>query len=421
MQLRSRLWLAAAAALLAVPDVGSAQQLQVFVFGDAGIVSQNAKATPLGAANGGGESLSLNSGPWQASRIGFRGKQKINDDFDAWFDAATTLNLVQGLFTANSNGATNGIIWFDRNAFVGVASKKYGNLTFGRHAGTVTEAIWVTDPLKANNGATNLNGRYGYMFGAGNLLLNNFGTNTANNGNGIGLDRQSNSAKYVLQKSDFIGMAMYGFGGATGDRGKNQYLGFLLGYDSDGAASHGPTDRWVEGKRRAVQVRVAGQAYSDNGAVIAAPGVDAANPKIQWLYSGSAGAVFRYDDIKLKVNWTNNHIASNNDVYRKLDTTIYSAGVTYSLGDLDLTAAYYNFKRTARGFNDQNQNAFYFVPEWYVTKSFWLYGIAQYQHESTTAAQGFGTFNTSGAVNQLAPGYHGQYYLALGISFYFNS
>lgn len=417
----------AAAVCLALPTAAFAQALQVFVFGDAGVVAQSNKPYTTSSGTAKGTSLALNSGPWQASRFGFRGKLKLNDDFDAWYDAATTVNLTQGL-VGNPTTASQFFL-FDRNAFVGVTSKKYGSLTLGRHPTPVTEALWIVDPLKANNGATNLNGRFGYMFAPGTILYANFGTNPGSNTNGIGLDRQSNTLRYFYGSSGFLGMATYGFGGQTGDRSKNMYLGGMLGYDSDGVAGHGAQDRHLDDVPNAFAIRVAGQMFNDNGTLAGT----AADPKIVSLYSWAAGAVGRMGAFKAKVSYAG-HKVGNTSFYGGLKTQLVAAGLTYSVQDVDLTVAAYNISRSLEGYDTQRASKFYFVPEWYWTKNFWVYGILAYEVFNTPAATvptatgtpailtGAGPIDASGTGgNVLAPGAKSSVYTGIGISFFFNT
>jgi len=446
----------AAALFAALPTVAFAQALQVFVFGDAGVVAQSDK--PITTAKGAspGTSLSLNSGPWQASRLGFRGKFKLNDDFDAWYDAATTINLTQGLVGNNSNCsgtvtvttstatppvtsgpipayACNQFFLFDRNAFVGFSSKTYGNLTFGRHPTVVTETIWVADPLKANNGATNPNVRFGYLVAPGPIVFANFGTNPGNNNNGVALDRQSNSARYIYTNTGFIGEALVGLGGVTGDRSRNLYAGLMLGYDSDGAASHGPTDRPVENVPAAFSLRAAGQMFNDNGTMAGT----AAVPNVVSMYSWSVGGVGRYGPFKLKLTYSGSNI-DNDSYYESLTTKVAAAGVTYLYESLDLTLAAYNVNRKMTNQPIEDATKIYFVPEWYWTKNFWLYAIFDYEIFNTPAvttvaapANTHGTAQNLGSIgpidasatggNVLDPGVKNSFYFGLGLSFIFTS
>jgi len=411
-----------------LPTVAFAQALQVFVFGDAAVVAQSDKPETIGTGvTSPGTSLSLNSGAWQASRLGFRGKLKLTDDFDAWYDAATTINLTQGLI--GNNTTANGYFIFDRNAFVGLSSKTYGNLTFGRHPTAVTEALWVTDPLKANNGATNPNVRFGYLVAPGTIVYSNFGTNPSYNNDGVALDRQSNTARYIYANSGFIGEALYGFGGSTGDRARNMYAGAVIGYDSDGVASHGPIDRSVADVPAAFSLRAAGQMFNDNGTVAGT----AAKPNVVSLYSWSLGGVGRYGPFKLKLTYSGSDI-DNDSFYKSLTTKVAAAGVTYSYGDLDLTVAAYNVNRKLTGEPIQDCEKYYFVPEYYLTKSFWFYGIVDYEVMNSlagtvptaagtpAAVTGAGPIDASATGgNVLNPGAKSSLYMGIGVSFIFSS
>jgi len=445
-----------AALVTGLPTIAFAQALQVFVFGDAGVVAQSGMPTP--GTDTPGTALSMKSGPWQASRLGFRGKLKLTDDFDGWYDAASTINLTQGTIgnnvgcsvaastiTVPAGGGTvavpaspagtaiicNQFFLFDRNAFVGFSSAKYGSLTFGRHPTVLAETMYVADPLKANNGATNPNVRFGYLVAPGALIYQNFGTNTANNNNGASLDRQSNALRYLYYNSGFAGMLGYGFGGVAGDRARNMYAGGLIGYDSDGAATHGPIDRGVEGYPAAFSIRLAGQLFNDNGLHA---GTDAA-PNVVSLYSWAAGVVGRYDPFKLKLTYTYNTI-DNDSFYKSLTTKVAAAGVTYSYSDLDLTVAVYNVNRKMTGQPYEDATKLYFVPEWYITKNFWVYGIVDYEILNSQAAfstangvAGTGVSNSSigpidaGATsgNTLVQGVQNELYIGLGVSFILTS
>jgi predicted porin len=412
----------AAAAMFALPELASAQALQVFAFGDAGLALQTGLPDANTKNTGATTKLSAQSGAWQASRVGFRGRVKLMDDLEAWYDAATTVNLVTGTI-GNTTSATFWE-WFDRNAFIGLSSKKYGSLTFGRHPGMVTEALWVTDPLKANNGVQNPNVRFGYLVAPGALALQNFGTNPSQNcvGCSINLDRQSQSVRYIYSNSGFLGMALYGFGGASGQLSRNQYVGVNLGYDSDQTPSHGPQDRRLEGKPVAYQLRLAGAFYTDNGQKAGAD----PTANVVSLYQYTAGAVVRYYDWKLKVSYSG-HSIDNQSFYDNLKTQVAAAGVTYSVGDWDLTAAAYHVYRKTDSSPAQDVTKLYFVPEFYLTKNFWLYAIFDYELYNNAGATGAGYAMYGGtnygpvATAALAAGQTNSLYVGLGFSFFFNS
>ncbi len=282
---------------------------------------------------------------------------------------------------SGSSPSFNAFRLFDRNAYAGVSSKTFGTLMLGRQPTPVTEALWVTDPLKANAGAINMNVRFGYLAGPGAAIQTKFGANPTNSVNA--LDRQDNAVKYVYGNSGVVGMAMYSFGGTIGDRSKNSSVGALLGYDNDLFSLRGAVTQ-----------------FKDANAVA--------------LNAWTAGGVAKLGAAKLKATYSANKI-EDATTYGELKTSVWSTGVTYSVvPQLDLTVAYYGARRTQVGTPLQEANKFYLVPEWYLTKSFILYGIADYER-----------FNGAGALldtgTPLVPGAKRSIYLALGVSYFFST
>ncbi|WP_085315379.1 porin [Derxia lacustris] len=344
----------------------STTSVTLFGFADAAYVNQtNRVATGAGRA--------IQSGAWQASRWGIRGSEDLGGGLKTVFDLASTISIDTGSQASSSR-------MFDRNAYVGLSSADYGTLMIGRQVTTLTEALWVTDPLKANNGATNMNVRYGYLAGPGNPIANTFGSGAtlANNS----LDRQDNAAKYVYKAGNgLIGMGYYAFGeSATGSSSANKSAGLLAGYDGS-----------------SLQLRAAYAQFKD--------------PTAAKLDAWTVGGVYKLDALKFKATWSQNKIDGTAATYHEQKTTVGSGGVTYSYTpSLDLTFAYY---RGTRGFDnvatDQKAQKFYFVPEYYLSKRTWLYAIADYER-----------FNASGAAldngTALKAGVRSSMYLAGGIS-----
>jgi general bacterial porin, GBP family len=375
----------AVAGLSLSPAASQAQAFQVFGYGDLALTVQSDRPA---TGNTPGTLAMVSSGAWQASRLGLRGKVPLAGDVSGVYDAQTTLNLNSGTLLSggsiNNSGSSpsfNAFRFFDRNAFAGVSSKAYGTLTLGRQATPVTEALWVTDPLKANAGAINMNVRFAYLAGPGATIQAKFGANPTNSVNA--LDRQDNAVKYVYGNSGFTGMAMYSFGGVVGDRSKGSSVGGLLGYDND-----------------LLSLRGAAVQFKDASAVA--------------LNAWTAGGVLKLGPAKLKATYSGNAI-EDSSTYGDLKTTIWSTGVTYSVvPDLEVTVAYYGAKRTLARTPLQEANKLYVVPEWYLSKSFMLYGIADYELFNTTGALlDTGTSLVSGAKRSV--------YVAVGISYFFSS
>lgn len=383
----NRVKLAAVAVVVVslAPGVASGQAFQVFGIGDAAVSGQSNRSNSAGQP---GTMSTLSSGAWQSSRLGLRGKVPVTDETSAVYDAATTLGLNSGtiLNYGSVSGSTptfNAFRIFDRNIYGGVSNETFGTLTAGRQATGLAEALWVTDPLKANAGATNMNVRLAYLAGPSSALNAKFGPNPSNNINGNALDRQDNAFKYVYKNSGFVGLGMYSFGGTAGDRQKNSSSSAMLGYDHP-----------------FFSVRAAAGQFYDANAI--------------GLYAWTAGATANLGPLKLKGTYSANFV-NDTATYGNMRTAIWSGGVTYSATPkLDLTLAYYGARRTQDAVPTQKAGKLYFVPEWYVTKSFWIYGIVDYE-----------AFNDHGAAldtgTPLPAGTRNSFYLALGVSFSFSS
>jgi len=247
--------LLAALAIGAIPTSAWAQA-SVTAWGifDAGYSQQSDRSGGLT-----GQLAQISSGAWQASRIHLRGSLELTPDLTGVAETGTSINLSNGQFSVGANssavtvetnttGSTTTVNslstagrLFDRIAYVGISSKTFGTLTFGRQPTVLHDTMVVTDPLRANNGATNLNLRLAYLCSPGTLangkvLVNNFGPNPAINrdASANGLDRQDNTIKYVYRNSGFVGETYYAFGGVAGTMERNNSKGALVGYDGNG-------------------------------------------------------------------------------------------------------------------------------------------------------------------------------------------
>ncbi len=142
------------------------------------------------------------SGTNQNPRWGLKGVEDLGGGTSAIFQLENGFNVMTG--TASQNGRE-----FGRQAFVGLASKRYGTLTFGRQYDTVHDYI-------------------------GPVIIASNGVNIGDNDNGYNDIRVQNAAKYVTP--DYRGLkatAEYGFSNATGFANNNAYS-FGVGYE------HGP-------------------------------------------------------------------------------------------------------------------------------------------------------------------------------------
>jgi predicted porin len=186
--------------LLALAVLGSfasaaSAQTSVTVYGvaDAGIVAERG-----GSA---GSVTKLTSGVQSGSRLGFRGKEELGGGLNAIFALET------GIFI-DTGGFAQGNTAFARQAFVGLNSNSFGNLTLGRQYTpyylTLSE---VADPFGTG------------LAGQANNLMSTSGV------------RMNNTIKYATPNfSGFIGEIAYGFGEVPGNTSANRAIGASVGY-----------------------------------------------------------------------------------------------------------------------------------------------------------------------------------------------
>ena len=159
----------------------------------------------------GGHAWAQTSGVGQSDRWGLRGTEPLGNGWQAVF------RLENG-FTVNDGRFSQGGLEFGRQAFVGLASDRFGSLTFGRQydfmstnltqfaAGTVTPSV--------------------FAFHLGDL-------------DRLGAERLDNSVRYVTPKLGGLQLgALYSFGGQPGNFVANSAVAFGATY-AKGAFSAG--------------------------------------------------------------------------------------------------------------------------------------------------------------------------------------
>ena len=148
--MQKKLIVAAVAGALAAPAVAVAQSSTVQIYGllnvEYGLYVDNI----ANAANVGRNTTDeLNSG---ASRIGFRGEEKLGGGLSAWFQCETDLRFLSG-------GSSSSGSWCDRNSALGLKGS-WGNFFIG---------TWDS-PIKQVTSATRMLNETGWL-GAQHLLL----------------------------------------------------------------------------------------------------------------------------------------------------------------------------------------------------------------------------------------------------------
>jgi predicted porin len=160
------------------------------------------------ASNESGHSnVKMLSGTLQGSRWGL----KINEDLGGGLAAVAQL---ENGFDVTKGTLSQGGREFGRQAFVGLSSKSFGTVTFGRHQDTFWD---ILVPF------------YGPAFG------NSLQAHIGDNDNLFGSYRLNNTVKYVSPTiAGFLGEAMYSFSNSAGAFANNRAYGLGLSY------SHGP-------------------------------------------------------------------------------------------------------------------------------------------------------------------------------------
>jgi len=160
---------------------------------------------------GGHRAWAQTSGVGQSDRWGLRGIEPLGNGWQAVF------KLENG-FTLNDGRFSQGGLEFGRQAFVGLASNRFGTLTFGRQYDFMS---------------TNLT-----QFAAGTLTPSVFGFHLGDLDR-LGAERLDNSVRYVTPSLAGLQLgALYSFGGRPGNFVANSAVAFGATY-SHGAFSAG--------------------------------------------------------------------------------------------------------------------------------------------------------------------------------------
>lgn len=132
--------------------------LSIYGIADAGIEVGN---------YGRGSKTRVQSGLGSASRLGFKGERSFGDDLSAYFQLEAGISFDNGQNTGHSSNVSNpgagasssasvnstGVAIFSRNTFVGLNSKTFGDLRFGRDYAPIYAITSPSDPFTVG-GAT---------------------------------------------------------------------------------------------------------------------------------------------------------------------------------------------------------------------------------------------------------------------------
>lgn len=199
----NKLLISGTATLFTLAGTAHAQS-SVTLYGliDAGVTYTNNQVGPTGAGHSNWE---LKSGPVQYSRWGLRGAEDLGGGLKAIFNLENGFNLNSG-----QNTSSNRI--FNRQAYVGLSSRDYGVLTFGRQTDDMVDFVGPLSLTGTEYGGTH----FAHPFDVDNLN-DSFQIN--------------NAVKY--QSPDFAGFklgALYGFSNQAGGFSNNRAYSFGMSY-----------------------------------------------------------------------------------------------------------------------------------------------------------------------------------------------
>ncbi|AEI83072.1 porin gram-negative type (plasmid) [Cupriavidus necator N-1] len=188
MKHNARIVLAHACAVSALASLAPAAHAQssVTLYGvaDTFLEYNNHQRAPAGTASSGGSLVRLNSGGLAGSRWGLRGTEDLGGGMQAIFALESGFNLDTG--TMGEAGRL-----FNRQAFLGVSTKDFGRLTFGRQYTSMFDLLPVFMPLV-----------YAGAYEPMPFLMSPL--------------RIDNAVKYRVDRGPFAAQAHYGFGEQAG-------------------------------------------------------------------------------------------------------------------------------------------------------------------------------------------------------------
>lgn len=315
----------------------------------------------------GGKLVQVQSGVAQTSQWGIRGSEDLGDGLSAIF------KLENGFSAAN--GASMGNLAFSRNAYVGVRSEKYGQLTFGKQWDTVVDLI---EPFT-------LNGNFGGWYFAHPNDMDNLD-------NGFPVD---NAVKYT---SPVIGgiqfEAHYSFGGHAGQFSDDASYSAAAVYNG-AAFSAGVGYLRVNTPITAVAGYASGPGFAN-----AIYGDALANARYQGVLS--AGASYTIGSFRLMADYSNVDFSSGNGMH-DLHFQNYEVSAVYFVTPAVSLGAGYTFTDGLDHATDAapKYHQGNLIVQYALSKRTSVYAMGAYQHAAGAAQNAqIAGFNPSGSANQ---------------------
>src|ERR1039457_249157 len=358
------------------------------------------------------------------SRVGLQGIEALNDDWSAVFQVETFFNPQSGeiadslksLTVNNGRTLTTQSVGVDgssagqafQSAFVGLQSKRFGTLTFGRQLTLLLEGSIKYDP--------NYNASAFGLLGA---------SNTYSGGGSQEDNRLDTTAKYFVSVNDLVHLgALYKFNGSNGSA--NTAFQADLGGEYAGAS----VDAYYSKVNSAI---TATSLTAAQVAALPALGYSESNSLAATISDNTAYALmasYKFDPLKFfagyeHIKYANPHtplgagfndigdyvlaFVTNNAYNNDKTVEVWWTGVRYTvIPNLDLTAAYYGYNQNAYGTGKQagcstsahstcsgNFEAFSFDADYRFNKHFDAYLGAMYSgvHDGAASGYGFSTTN----------------------------
>ena len=299
--------------------------------------------------------VSMGVGPITGSRWGLKGSEDLGAGLKTVFRLENGFNLWNGQM-ASSNTL------FNRMAYVGLSSDRYGAVTLGRQNTPLFDQLGnVYDPLTVGNFDQD-----GWLPGA----------------LGYGL-RTNNSIKYNGQFGGLNVEAMYGVGGVPGSLGAGSMYGFTAAYSINGLSVDVGYQQNSDNSNNKFRVFNVGAVYAFTPAVKAYAGWLHAqdNTGIVDLYMAAAGSPASTWSPKTKTN--------------RIDDGFY-VGTTWQVTSPLLISAAGYYDRSRNGLNSddvtQGRGTRYsatLLAEYSLSKRTEVYGTVDYIHGTGSATADF--------------------------------
>ena len=280
--------LLALAALATVSSVAVAQNVTVYGFLDAGILTTNNGSTSTSATK-----TIMTNGQWFPSMLGFTGSEDLGGGLKANFNLQSSLdNAVGGAGTTSAVATNHTTALFDRYATVGL-SGNFGKVDLGKQIDILFLQSFVNGVIPTHSNSLAVNGLYTYgapYAPAGGVAVNDANRNTNAAGEG---SRISNAVVYSTPTYNGLKATVQRIiGGVAANTSANSGTAYLVNYTINGVNLNAGYES-VNGPTAALSNRV----YSKSvvGAKTSFGAVDVAAQYHNYKSKGTQGTVVNVD------------------------------------------------------------------------------------------------------------------------------